>query len=321
MSAAAPHGTDAAAPVAVVVSRRVASDRDGDYFAWQQRIGVRLSTWPGYLGRELHRPEPPRQEAWVAVEHFADLGSARGWIASEERTAFVAEIRHLSLGDEEVRLVADPDASGTPVASAVISQSVSPVDEHAFLAWQSEISAAEARYDGFLGHRVERPVEGAQDDWVIVVTFASAAQLDAWLDSPERAALLERSRAFAADLRLTRTSHGFGFWSRDDEPDPVFKSNLLVLLMLYPFVFLWGYFVSTPLIDHQGVPFWLSLFIGNLVSTQLLGWFLVPWAFRRFRWWLRRHRGWRIELAGYLVLAALYAGTLGVFAWLDAIRT
>jgi uncharacterized protein len=318
-AAAVDRAQDDATPVALVVSHRIAEHHDEQYFAWQQRVGARLATWPGFLSRELHPPQPPRQDSWVAVQHFRDRASARAWVASADRAEMLGEIHDISIGNDEVRIVAEA-ATDAPAASAMISQHVEPADERAFLAWQSEISAAEARYDGFLGHRIEPPVVGVQDDWVVVVTFASAAQLDAWLDSPERAALLDRARSFAADVRLTRTSHGFGFWSRTDEQDPIFKSNLLVLLMLYPLVFLWGYLISTPLIDSQGVPFWLSLFIGNVVSTQLLGWFLVPWAFRRFRWWLRRHRGWRIELAGYLVICALYAVTLGVFAWMDALR-
>jgi hypothetical protein len=307
-------------PVALVVSRRIASDHDGEYAAWQQRVGERVAAWPGFLGRELLPPRPPTQDAWVAVQHFRDLESARSWVASDERRALLTEIGDISLGNDELRIVDEPNADAAPTASAMISQHVDPADEQAFLAWQAEISAAEARYDGFLGHRIERPVPGLQEDWGVVVTFASAAQLDAWLDSPERKALLKRASAFATDLRLTRTSHGFGFWSRNDEPDPVFKSNLLVLLMLYPLVFLWGYFISAPLIDSHGVPFWLSLFIGNVVSTQLLGWLLVPWTFRRFRWWLRRHRSWQVHLAGYLILAVLYAASMAVFAWLGAIQ-
>ena len=52
--------------------------------------------------------------------------------------------------------------------------------------------------------------------------------------------------------------------------------------MLYPIVFLSGYFISAPFLDSKGVPFWLSLFVGNLFSTQLLGWLAVPVIFPLF---------------------------------------
>jgi hypothetical protein len=53
-----------------------------------------------------------------------------------------------------------------------------------------------------------------------------------------------------------------------------------------PVVFLFGAWVQTPiLIGKGGLPFWLALFIGNIVSVLLLNW-LVPWVSRGFGWWL-----------------------------------
>ena len=48
-----------------------------------------------------------------------------------------------------------------------------------------------------------------------------------------------------------------------------------------------------------GLPFWLALFIGNVVSVVLLNW-LVPWASRGFGWWLAptRDAGRWTSLAG-----------------------
>ncbi|QIE28101.1 hypothetical protein SBC1_62100 (plasmid) [Caballeronia sp. SBC1] len=34
------------------------------------------------------------------------------------------------------------------------------------------------------------------------------------------------------------------------------------------------------------MPFWLALFVGNVVSVVLLNW-LVPWASKRLSWWLQ----------------------------------
>jgi antibiotic biosynthesis monooxygenase (ABM) superfamily enzyme len=205
-------------------------------------------------------------------------------------------------------------------ASAIITTRVAPERHADFLRWQKQVSDAESHWPGFVAHRVEQPVDGVQEDWVVGVTFADPEALDAWLRSSERAALMRTGAEFSADQRLTRTARGFGFWSRDTAPDPVFKSNLLILLMLYPLVFLWGYFVSAPLIDSHGVPFWLSLFIGNVVSTQLLGWLLAPWIFRRFRWWLNSPNSVRRHVFGYALLIGLYVVSMALFAWLDSLR-
>ena len=46
---------------------------------------------------------------------------------------------------------------------------------------------------------------------------------------------------------------------------------MIVLLLLYPVVFLFGAWVQTPLLmERAGLPFWLALFIGNVVSVLLL---------------------------------------------------
>ena len=337
--------------VALVVQRRLAESSTDAYLAWQERVAARLATWPGFLDRQVIAPKPPLQVDWVVVQRFRDLPSARGWLQSPDRAALAAEIDHHFLGNDEIRLTpAGPPSSssgratrasaGTPagssrdvlvtehtrdrsaVASALISARVDPALEQDFLAWQRSVAAAESRFDGFVGHKVERPIPGVQDDWVVLLSFDSDQHLDAWLDSPERAALLADGERFNRDLRLVRSSYGFGFWSGEPPtaaPDPVFKSNLLVLLMLYPVVFGWGYFVADPLFAAHGVPFWLSLFIGNVVSTQLLGWWLAPWAFRRFRWWLRPEPI-RTQVAGYLVIGALYAVSMAVYAGLLALR-
>lgn len=308
--------------VALVVQRRLAESSTDAYLAWQRRVEARLATWPGFLDRRVIPPNPPAQVDWVVVQRFRDLASARGWLQSPDRAALAADIADHFLGNDEIHLVTEDTRDRGNVVSALISARVAPDLEREFLAWQRTIAAAESRFDGFVGHKVERPIPGVQDDWVVLLSFDSDAHLDAWLASPERAALLAQGARFNRELRLVRSSYGFGFWSGAAPaaaPDPVFKSNLLVLLMLYPVVFAWGYFVADPLFAAHDVPFWLSLFIGNVVSTQLLGWWLVPWAFRRFRWWLRPCPA-RAQVAGYLIIGALYAVSMAAYALLLELR-
>jgi antibiotic biosynthesis monooxygenase (ABM) superfamily enzyme len=191
----------------------------------------------------------------------------------------------------------------------MIACAVPPDEEKAFLKWQGRIQAAEARFPGFVRHKIERPLTGVHDDWLIVLTFDSEANMTAWLDSPQRRDLLEEGGKFGTDLKLRRSNYGFDFWfpATAGAPDRhrTFKSNLLILLVLYPIVFLWTRFVGGPLEGH-GVPFWLALFMGNVVSTQLLGWLVAPAIFRLFGWWLGREPAGR-QILGYGLLGALYA--------------
>ena len=49
---------------------------------------------------------------------------------------------------------------------------------------------------------------------------------------------------------------------------------MIVLLVLYPTVFLFGFFVGTPFLMGQGVPFWLTLFLSNARKHRPAGyWF------------------------------------------------
>ena len=101
--------------------------------------------------------------------------------------------------------------------------------------------------------------------------------------------------------RIVRT--GFDQWfpvpAGGAAPPAVWKMNMLVLLMLYPIVFLFGFFVQTPFLTGRGLPFAIALFIGNIVSVVLLS-YLVPWMAERFSWWLQPAGAHprRIEVAG-----------------------
>lgn len=322
VGATAPATGGTGGQVALVIHRRLAESSADAYEAWQERVGARLARWPGFLDRTVIRPNPPVQVDWVIVQHFRDVESARGWLQSTDRAELAAEIQDHFIGNDEVHLITENARHREEAVSVLISSAVDPERETEFLAWQRRIAAAESRCDGFVGHKVERPVPGVQDEWVVILSFDTDEHLDRWLESPERARLLEQGKPFNSELRLTKASYGFGFWTADAQAaaEPVGKGNLLVLLMLYPVVFLWGYFIADPLFAAHGVPFWLSLFIGNLVSTQLLGWFLVPWAFRRFSWWVSPKVPRRVNLIGYGVVIALYVVSMAVYALLIALE-
>lgn len=315
---APPAAADQGGSVALVVHRRLAEDSYAKYAAWQEKVGERIGNWPGFLERQVIPPKPPLQVDWVVVQRFRDVDSARGWLQSAERQNLMREISGEFIGNDDVHLFTEEAKHPSDAASALISSKVAPEDEEAFLDWQRQISAVESRFDGFLGHKIERPVPGVRDEWTVVLSFDTDEHLEGWISSPERKALLEAGAAYNEQLQITKASYGFGFWTGNvsTKPDPIFKSNLLVLLMLYPIVFLWGYFIGDPLLTGLGMPFWLALFIGNVVSTQLLGWLFVPWAFKLFGWWVKRDQPARVHLYGYLIVVAIYAASMALYAWL-----
>lgn len=305
-------------PVSLVIHRRVA-EKDADAFGkWIDASGEQLAAADGYVGSTVITPSPTRDD-WTIVQRFANAESARAWLASPVRHASYAQIDDLEILDEDIALFREEPTHATDGVTVIISSRVPRGMEQDFLAWQKRISDAEAGFRGFRGHRVQPPVGDLQKEWVVVLTFDTDENLSAWIESDERARLLAEGRRFNADLSLSKSSFGFDFWGPRTETvrESVMKNNLLVLMALYPIVFAWGYFVSTPLFDGpHAIPFWLSLFVGNFVSTQLLGWFVMPWVFKRFAWWLAPKPGWRAQTLGFGILIVVYAASMACYAWL-----
>ena len=96
---------------------------------------------------------------------------------------------------------------------------------------------------------------------------------------------------------------------------PAWKQNMIVLLLLYPVVFLFGSFVQAPwLMGRLGLPFPVALFLGNVASVLLLNG-LVPWASKRLGWWLNSVRP-RVTFLGVALLLALYGVMIFAFTHL-----
>jgi hypothetical protein len=161
-----------------------------------------------------------------------------------------------------------------------------------------------------------------QDDWLAILRFDTESNLQTWLDSPERKKLLQEAAPFLEEFHARVVRTGFEQWfpsATDGTSAPAWKQNMIVLLLLYPVVFLFGLGVQTPiLMGKAGLPFWLALFVGNVVSVLLLNW-LVPWVSNGFRWWLAPARcasRWT-SLAGAALMVLLYAVWLFLFSKLS----
>lgn len=315
--------SDAGRAVALVVHSRIRDEGFAPFSTWQARVAERLRTWPDFLGQEVMPPSPPAQVDWTVVQRFANVDTARQWLDSEDRARLINEISAYFVGQEDMHLLHDAGPRPAVTVSAMISFHIAPADEAAFVKWQGRVQAAEAKFPGFRRHKLERPVPGVHDDWLVVLNFDNEANLTAWLESAERRTLLAEGGRFGSGLNVRRSNYGFDFWFPAETRSPanrhgIFKSNLLILAMLFPLVFCWTHFFGTRLVDQQGVPLWLALFVGNLITTQLLGWWLAPAIVSLFRWWLPPGIGLGRQIAGYAAIMGLYALALGAAALLTA---
>ena len=306
--------------VTIVTQTCVRPESSEAFTRWQEATGKVVAAFPGFLHQTIIPPSPPAQVDWVILQRFTSSETAIAWLHSEQRLQRIDGIESMLVGRDDIHIVRDGDADALPSAvSAVISTRIKPGQEKAYRTWERRVAAAQTQAPGFQGYRLEPPVAGVQDDWLAIVRFDSEANLQGWLDSPERRALLGETTDFVAEFHARIARTGFDQWFPVATPGqpaaPAWKQNMLVLLMLYPVVFLFGMLVQTPYLTRAaGLPFAIALFIGNVVSVILLN-YLVPWSSTRFAWWLQPaspHSRW-IEILGTAIVIALYALMLAVF--------
>jgi antibiotic biosynthesis monooxygenase (ABM) superfamily enzyme len=309
----------AAGTVTVVTQTRVRSDSFEAFARWQDETSAAVAAFPGFIQQTVIPPTPPGQVDWVILQRFTGAASAVAWLNSDQRLQRTQGAAPMLVGRDDIHIVNDGGTGVLPApVSVVISTRIKPGQEAAYRAWELRIAAAQAKAPGFQGYRFEPPVPGVQDDWLAIRRFDTEANLQAWLDSPQRQTLLKEAGAFTEEFHTRIARTGFEQWfpvAAGELQPPAWKQNMLVLLLLYPIVFLFGILVQTPLlIGRAGLPFAIALFIGNAISVVLLN-YLVPWSNARFSWWLRPTgaNARPAELAGTAVVIALYALMLLTF--------
>jgi uncharacterized protein len=302
----------AAGTVTIVTQTRVRPDSAERFARWQKETSSTVEHFPGFIEQTVMPPSPPAQIDWVILQRFVSADAALAWLRSEQRLKRIHDAAPMLVGHDDINIVRDGGAGVLPSpVSAVISTRIKPGQESAYRAWEQRIAAAQSKAPGFQGYRFEPPVPGVQDNWLAILRFDTEANLQAWLDSPERHKLLQEAEPFTEEFHARIVRSGFDQWfptpAAGAAPPPVWKMNMLVLLMLYPVVFLFGYFVQTPFLTGRGLPFAIALFIGNIASVLLLT-YLVPWSSGLFSWWLQAapaRRRW-IDTAGIAALLVLY---------------
>jgi antibiotic biosynthesis monooxygenase (ABM) superfamily enzyme len=77
--------------VTVAVSHRVTPEHVADFLAWQERLRLAESKFPGFRGTELFRPVAGVQDEWTALYRYENAADLDTWLSSEERRVLLAE--------------------------------------------------------------------------------------------------------------------------------------------------------------------------------------------------------------------------------------
>ncbi|MEU9499344.1 antibiotic biosynthesis monooxygenase [Streptomyces sp. NPDC048196] len=305
---------DAAATA--IVGQKVLPGREREYEAWQEDVNAAAAHYAGFLGAEISRPTP-RQPDWTVVYRFDSIAHLQAWINSATRQRFLDTGRTFFDGPATQQVVSGGSRPADPLVTVVVTHRVHPDQVDDFLDWQRRMDQEESAFEGFRGTELFRPVEGLQDEWTTLYRFDNAEHLDAWLTSAERQEVLAEGSKFN-DFRLRTIDNSFGSWFAFDEngrqapPPSETKSAVAVWVGLYPTVVL-----LTLALAPLGMPLWLGLLVGNLLSSFIMSFLTMPhYVNRLLKRWLRpppdAPRA-RTNLVGLGVVAAVMAFWAVVF--------
>ena len=253
------------------------------------------------------------------MQRFTSNAAAQAWLGSVERQKLLEKARPWLVGHDDIHLIENGPQPDSSAVSLIVLDAGCTGEGSGLPRLEPAHQCRQAHYPGFQGFKITPPVPNVQDDWLTVVQFDSQDHLDAWLTSADRKRLLDEGSSIFTESHTRTVRSAFAQWFPLEGAAgaaPVWKMNMLVLLGLYPIVFLFGFFVQTPfLMGTFGMPFWASLFVGNVVGVLLLT-YVVPWVSARFAWWLKPvgEETTRQTMTGIAVLIVLYALLLLIFS-------
>ncbi len=307
--------------VTVVTQTTVRADSTAAFDLWQTETSQVVATFPGFIKQTLLPPNPPAQDDWVILQRFADSETAVGWLNSPKRLERLTIVQPMLTGRADVHVVRGMSTVPEPAPiSAIISTRVKPGCEEAYRKWEQKVAVSQTAAKGLQGYRFEPPIAGVQADWLTILRFDTRENLQAWLDSPTRKAILAEAADLTEEFHYRVARSGFDQWfpiaKEGDNVVPVWKQNMLVLLMLFPVVFVFGHLIQVPMLQIRlKIPFVFALLIGNIVSVVLLNW-LVPWVNGHFSWWIMpRSAQRRVDALGASIVTALII-VLAIIFWL-----
>ena len=280
---------------------------ESDFAEWQARALTRAAGFEGFLNSEI----TPSSEglSWTVLLRFAGSKYLEAWRKSETWQCLLEDAAPLMAEKSSIEVEVKESESDGGVVEVIITQ-VKPGMEAAYREWETRIQQAQSKFPGYRGAYVQPPVAG-ELGWTTLMRFDTAEQLDTWLRSPERAALVKESEALVDYAHLQRMGTSFPGWFPTDpktgQAPPNWKAAMLVLLGLFPIVMLETRFLSPQL---AGVNSSLGMFIGNVISVALTTYLTMPLFIKTFGWWLFPKSAApkvAVNAAGPAVIFLLYA--------------
>ena len=296
-------------PSTLLLCARILPGSDAAFGQWQVCWQAAVLA-AGCESVEFWPPAPPDQLEAVALARFPSVEALRLWRRGKQHQELVKEAEPLVEGGLVMQLVgqAAVEYSVRHGVTMVMVTEIKPGREAEYRAWAARIQKLQATFPGYIGSFVQPP-QPNETGWTTVLRFNSAADLDRWLKSKERAAMIEGSEDLVSGFHAQRVDTPFPGWVPNDpatgKPPSIWKTACLVLLTLFPVVMLELRFLNPHLRALNPA---LGTFIGNAISVTATTWPLMPIAIWAFNAWLYPENKPRwLVLSMPLILVACYA--------------
>jgi hypothetical protein len=255
-------------------------DAENPFAEWQARALTHAAGFEGFLNSEI---TPLGQGlAWNVLLRFADSGHLEAWRKSETWQRLLEDAAPLLAEKSSIEVEVKETESGGGVVEVIMTK-VKAGQETAYREWEIKTQQAQSKFPGYRGSYVQPPVSG-ELGWTTLMRFDTVEQLEAWLKSPERAALLREAEPLVEYAHLQRMGTSFPGWFPTDpktgKGPPNWKAGMLVLLGLFPIVMFETRFLKLPVNPSLG------MFIGNSISVAMTTYLTMPLFIKMLRWWL-----------------------------------
>jgi uncharacterized protein len=291
---------------------RLRNDAENQFAAWQARTLTQAAGFAGFLNSEI----TPSGDAlsWAVMLRFANTQHLDTWRKSDTWRRLLEDAQPLLAEKSSIDVEVQESGPDEGVVEVIITQ-VKPGKEAAYREWETRIQQAQSKFPGYRGSYVQPPVAG-ELGWTTLMRFDTAEQLDKWLKSPERAALVREAEPLIDYAHLQRMGTSFPGWFPTDpktgQGPPNWKAAMLVLLGLFPIVMLESFFLMPRI---ASLNFSLALFIGNTISVALTTWLTMPVFIKALDWWLfpKPDAPKSVHWKGTLLIFAFYALSVAIF--------
>ena len=269
----------------VVVARTPAPGRETEFEQWLRRLVAAARLAPGHVHSDIQPPTDVHPGEWVILYQFEDVESLNAWLTSETRDSIVADGRDLMIGSTREQLVAL--AHHPEPVTAVASFRVKPGNEHRYAEFHARLIERLGTFPGFIRSEMFMPIDGVQDETVVVFAFDTREHLDAWLESAARRLMLEEIDPYIEGDRTVNIVGGFAGWFGQPGMAHVktWKQACVVLLAIFPVTLV---ITALRLWLAPDINWVLGVLIGNVLGVIALSWAMMPMLTRLLAGWLRR---------------------------------